>query len=58
MHINDNKIGGNIMNKRDKYFFAVSLGIAISSQNVISISNAESLKTITDIYISIASDDN
>ena len=58
MHINDNKIGGNIMNKRDKYFFAVSLGIAISSQNVISISNAESLNSISDSDIYIASDDN
>ena len=46
------------MNKRDKYFFAVSLGIAISSQNVISISNAESLNSSSDSDISIASDDN
>ena len=46
------------MNKRDKCFFAVSLGIAISSQNVISISNAESLNPSSDNDISITSDDN
>ena len=46
------------MNKKDKCFFAVSLGIAISSQNVISISNADSLNPSSDNDISIDSDDN
>ncbi len=45
------------MNKKDKYLFAVSLGVAISSQNVISISDAQSLNSSSDNDITITTDD-
>ena len=45
------------MYKRNKSLFAVSLGIAISSQGVVSISHADSLNSNSDNDISITNGD-
>ena len=45
------------MIKKNKYFFAVSLGVAISSQNVIAVSGAESLNSNSENDITIKTDD-
>ena len=45
------------MNKKDKSFLAVSLGIAITSQNLMVIANADSIKSKSDSDVTILSDD-
>ncbi|WP_434798259.1 SH3 domain-containing protein [Terrisporobacter vanillatitrophus] len=45
------------MNKRDKSFLALSLGIAISSQNLMIIANADSIESKSDRDVTILSDD-
>ena len=45
------------MNKKDKSLLAVSLGIAITSQNLMTIANADSIKSKSDMDVTILSDD-
>ncbi|WP_343346197.1 SH3 domain-containing protein [Terrisporobacter petrolearius] len=45
------------MNKKDKSLLAVSLGIAITSQNLMTIANADSVKSKSDMDVTILSDD-
>ena len=46
------------MSKKNKYFFAVSLGLAISSQNVVDISGAELIVSNSDNDTTNTADDN
>ncbi|MEW9077055.1 SH3 domain-containing protein, partial [Terrisporobacter glycolicus] len=45
------------MNKKDKSFLAMSLGIAITSQNLMIIANADSIKSKSSSDVTILSDD-
>ncbi|WP_434793959.1 hypothetical protein TPDSL_05040 [Terrisporobacter petrolearius] len=45
------------MNKKDKSLLAVSLGIVITSQNLMTIANADSIKSKSDMDVTILSDD-